>query len=282
MRVPRRDTSKTCRRPWSILVFVSLTFILAAGVTATAAESQEKSTSLAENRFIMAANRPEDSPVYIFWNLFYTEVFKRIGIQFELRYYPMKRATVELDKGRVDGEPVRIYSYADTHPNLRRVDESVYSMNVVAYATKSSISDLNGWESLRGRDYRVEYPRGMKISQDNLSKVVETDKLSEISEASQALKKLIANRIDVYIDDDIVITPLLRNPEFKKQGKIRTVGIMESVPLYMYVHKKHESVIPQLMESIRAVKAEGLVEHYHEIAFGVSNEVHSSDKQEGK
>ena len=46
----------------------------------------------------------------------------------------------------------------------------------------------------------------------------------------------------------------------------------QEVPLYMYVHKKHQTLAPVLADTIRGIKSEGLIEHYHKIAFGLSGD----------
>ncbi|MCP4304396.1 MAG: hypothetical protein GY788_05860 [bacterium] len=205
----------------------------------------------------------------------YTEIFRRLALPLTTEYYPLKRASEEADAGRIDGEGGRIITYGKSFQNLARVEEPVFMMSVIAYAADPSISDLNGWESLKTFEGLVESPRGMKISEINLSNVVKAEKLSTITEASQALRKLAINRIDLYVDDMNAVAPILLNPEYDLydlQGKIHVAGIMEEVPLYMYVHKKHQALAPKLSEVIKMVKSEGLIEQYRQTAFGIHDE----------
>ncbi|MCP3940462.1 MAG: hypothetical protein GY710_03145 [Desulfobacteraceae bacterium] len=255
-----------------VAITLSIVFLLIPeGMTKNVA-SQEAKHTLTENKFIMAAPRPADSPLFKFWLLIYSEIFRRLDIQLDLIYFPAKRASQEADEGKVDGEPARIYSYAFSHPKLIRVEEPTNQINVVAYVADPSISKLKGWDSLRNTDYLIEYTRGAKLVHDNLTKVVKEKNLSNVTNTSQGLERLALNRIDVFVDNNDVIMPLLHDPKFGLHGKIRMAGHMASMPLYMYMHKKHLDLVPQVVKIIKAVKAEGLVEHYRKIAFGVCDD----------
>ncbi len=119
--------------------------------------------SFKENTFVMAFNRPENDHLGKWERLIHTEIFRRLGVKIEFRDYPTKRAGMEADAGNVDGEAGRIYQYADAHPNLIRVEESLLAVSYAAFTAKDSIPQLNGWNSLKGTTYYVEYQRGIKI-----------------------------------------------------------------------------------------------------------------------
>ncbi len=230
-------------------------------------ECGQKVSTLKHNTFRMAMSRPEGTPLYKRVELIYKEIFRRLNINLTFEHYPFKRASKEVNSGRADGEPSRIRSYGASYPNLVRVDEPIYYMIVAAYKANPSIPVLNGWKDLKNTDYRVEYPRGMKICEINLSKVVKSERLSTITKTSQGLQKLAIGRIDIYIDDEASIAPVLNNKKFELKGKIHTAGIMQKTPLYMYIHKKHKNLIPKLEASIRDLKSEGLIEHFTKVAF---------------
>jgi hypothetical protein len=222
---------------------------------------QESAPALKDNTFVMATVRPETQHFGKWQRLVHTEVFKRLGIKVEFREYPPKRASIEADAGNVDGEPVRGYQYAADHPNLIRVEESLFNVNHSAFAAQASIPQLNGWDSLKGTKYRVEYMRGIKICETNLSKVVSKENLSDVTEPAQGLKKILSGRTDLFVDEESAILTLIQTPEFK-ESKIRYAGIMGSDPLYPYLHKKHAALALKMADIIKAMKAEGLIEQY--------------------
>ncbi|MFT5701144.1 MAG: polar amino acid transport system substrate-binding protein [Desulforhopalus sp.] len=225
-----------------------------------------------ENTFTMSINRPAGTPLYKWVDLIYSEVFRRLDTKLRLVYYPLKRASKETNEGRVDGEPARIRTYNKLHRNLVRVEEPVFQMIVAAYKADLSIPKLNGWESLNNTDYSVAYPRGMKICENNLQEVIKPERLSNITETYQGLQMLALKRIDLYIDDVNSVSPFLKNGRNKIKGMVHLAGIMQEVPLYMYVHKKHKSLAPKLAEVIREIKDMGLIEDYYKKAFETSED----------
>jgi len=239
-------------------IFVALLIVL---FSVNNVMCQESAPALKDNTFVMVFVRPETHYLGKWQRLIYAEIFKRLGIKAEFRNYPPKRVGIESDTGDIDGEAARPYRYADEHPNLIRVEEFVLKINFYAFAVQASIPRLNGWDSLKGTNYRVEYRRGTTICETNLSKFVSRENLSDIAEPVQGLKKLVSGRTDVFVEEESGILTLLQTPEFK-DSKIRSAGLMESPSLYAYLLKKHAALAPKMSEIIKAMKAEGLIEKY--------------------
>lgn len=203
---------------------------------------------------------PLESAMFRFAELVYTEAFRRLGLEFRYKVYPPARAGIMADSGEIDGEPGRIIAYGEGHPNLIRVDEAVWEDRVLAFATDPGIA-LDGWESLRDTHYRVDYFRGVAIVHQHLPELVPAGKLSTVSDAPQALKKLIAGRTDVFVDTEKRVLPLLHSPEFK-DFDILVVGTMQDISSYPYLHMRHAALVPKLADVLGRIKAEGLFEQY--------------------
>jgi ABC-type amino acid transport substrate-binding protein len=133
----------------------------------------------------------------------------------------------------------------------------------LAFATNAAIQ-LNGWESLRGATYRVEYLIGAVVER-NLQQVVKPGLLSAVATAEQALKKLRAGRTDIFVHVESLVLPLLQTPEFKDAG-IAPVGVMEKQDAYPFLHNKHAALAPKLAEVMQQMKAEGLFAQYQKQA----------------
>jgi polar amino acid transport system substrate-binding protein len=222
---------------------------------------QESAPALKDNTFVMAINRPENDYLGKLQRLIYKEIFRRLEIKAEFRDYPAKRAGIEADVGNIDGEAVRPYQYGAEHPNLIRVEETLFPMNLSAFTANDSVPPLKGWDSLRGTNYKVEYRRGTRICERNLSEVVSKENLSDVTEPEQGLKKLVSGRTDVFIYDESSLLSLLQTPEFK-DSKIRFAGLMDSFYAYPYLYKKHAALALKMAEVIKAMKTEGLIEQY--------------------
>jgi len=229
--------------------------------------SQPVHSDFEDRSFSLVINRPEDSLAYKFLNMTYAEVFRRLDIPLEFLYRPLKRGTHDIESGKYDGEVARVFAYQSSHPTLIRVEEFLYNTNVSAFASTSFSETLQGWQSLKGSDYKIEYPRGVVISRVNLEKLVPPKNLSTAHNAEQGLKKLLRGRSDIYVGDDLVVFPLLSAMSGDDNGKIHKVGVLQSVPLHMYIHQKNKLLEPRLSKVIKEMKDEGLINQYRKQVF---------------
>jgi hypothetical protein len=200
-------------------------------------------------------------------NLIYTEVFRRLGYELQYLGYPNERANLMAENGTVDGEIHRAASYEKVAKNLLKVEEPSFSVNVAAYAITPGIV-LDGWDSLTKTNYIVEYRRGSKVAESALPAVVKPGNLSTSSTVELGLKKLIAGRTDIYIEQEHVVAETLS--ELDKAGfdhsTMYQAGIMWTGYSHLYMHKKHTALLPKIAEVLKAMKHEGLVERYKETA----------------
>jgi polar amino acid transport system substrate-binding protein len=225
------------------------------------------SPSVAAEKIVLVGSEGTKASFTGKWlNLIYTEVFRRLGYELEYKGYPNERANVMAETGVVDGEIQRAASYQKISKNLLRVEEPSFSGHVAAYAVTPGVV-LDGWESLKNTNYRVEYRRGSKLPQTALPKVVRPEKLSTISTVEQGLKKLIAGRTDIFIEQELVVDEALR--EFDKAGfdysSLYQAGIVYTGNSYLYMHKRHAALVPKIAEVLRNMKQQGVVERYKEI-----------------
>ena len=225
--------------------------------------------SEAADKMILVGTEGVKNSMYGKWlTLIFAEVFRRLGYEFQYDGYPAARASAMSDAGTVDGEISRVFEYQMSHPNLIRVDEVLYSTNFVAFAVKPGIV-LHGWRSLQNTTYNVEYRRGVKLSESELSLVVAPDHLSDVATAEQGLKRLIVGRTDLYVDVEFTIAQALKRltPDEFDVSALYQAGIMQEVDAYAYLHKKHAALLPRVAETLQAMKQEGLFERYFEIAL---------------
>ena len=244
-------------------IFFYLIIIYIFGLILPSAKSDAESTS-AQNKLIMASVRKESSYDGTFLKLVFTDAFKRIGKEFVYKFLPPKRAGLMANSGEIDGELARTYSYNTKYSNLVRVEESFRSIRFSGFTTDPDIK-LNGWESLVGTDYRVEYTRGAKICEINLRRVVAKEKLSQVNHWSFGLKRLIYGRSDILVELERTVLNALKTDDFKNSG-IKMAGLMEEVSIYAFLHKKHKTLEPELSAALKAMKNEGLIEIFDNIA----------------
>lgn len=211
-------------------------------------------------KIVIASPRQENSSDGKALKLIYTEAFRRMGFELVYVFYPVKRASLMAAKGEIDGELARVYNYNDKLQNLIRVEEPIFPVRFSAFTTNPAIK-LNGWESLRGTDYKVEYMRGIKHCAIKLSKVIKKENLSEISHWSQGLKKIIAKRTDIYVEVERTVLRALKTDEFKN-ANIRIAGVMEEINLYTFLNKKYADLVPLLAAILKKMKEEGTIKNF--------------------
>jgi ABC-type amino acid transport substrate-binding protein len=219
----------------------------------------------AADKIVFANGLPENSYRVKWYKLVYPEAFRRLGMEFEFKSYPMKRGPRLVNQGKLDGELGREGDFNTKYPNLLRVDEPLWTGRMIAYTTDKKIKLNNKWESLRNTNFRVNYRRGVTKCEENLPKVVRPDKLETVNYDIQGLKKLLAKRIDVYVGIESIVDTLLKTKEFSALSFYKA-GVMDESKVYAFLHKKHEKLVPKLAAVFKEMKAEGLFEQYDVLA----------------
>jgi len=223
---------------------------------------------VAAETIILVSSQDTKDSLYGKWlGLIYAEAFHRLGYGFQYQGHSGGRAPVMAENGEVDGEIHRPEDYWKTAKNLLRVEEPSFALSYVAYAAKPGIA-LHGWESLKNTDYAVEYRRGAKVPEAALPAVVRPEKLSDVASTAQGLKKLLMGRTDVYIEQEAVASEAIRKlaTETVDPAALYQAGVMYTGYSYVYLHKKHAALAPKVAKVLKAMKQEGAIERYKQLA----------------
>lgn len=215
------------------------------------------------NKLVFVSARPLNAPSMKFFFLIQEEAFKRLGINFEYKEVPAKRASIEANKGIVDGDLARVATYNKKFENLVRIDEHLNVIKFSAFSTNSSIK-INGWDGFEGTNHNVTYKLGVMIAESNLAKYVAKNKIQPSPSFEVGVKKLLTNRADVYVGNAFAF--LQEIDKFEKQGlktkEIYEVGIMQEIKLYPFIHKKYADLAPAIANELKKMKDEGLFEEF--------------------
>ncbi len=241
------------------LLFWSI-YLLFTGIILTGRVLVEASEIPTKKLILATTMKNANSALMLYHVLIYREAGKRLGIEIEVVGYPSKRAAYLGDVGKVDGQSGRVYNYNSKHPSLIRVTENIISVYFTAYALDKSVK-LNGWESLKGTPYRVDYRRGTNLCKIRLPGVVSEEQIIAVDEIKLGLRKILKGRSDIVVGVDDFITEELAQEEFKKSG-IHKVGVMEEVTVHPFLHKKHKALVSKLSYVLTEMKKEGLMRHY--------------------
>lgn len=188
-------------------------------------------------------------------------VFREVGLSAELTIYPTatERGMLNANEGRDDGLAMRVAGLEKQYPNLIRVPEPVAINEFVAISTRHRFATPN-WDSLQ--PYTVSYIIGWKVFEQNVPKGRE---LTLVRDAEQLFSLLARDRTDVVLYE-------------RWQGLVqtRTMGLKVQVmepplvrtPMYMYVHKKHAALVPQLAQALHRLKQNGTYARIYDSTLG--------------
>lgn len=245
--LPRRSL-----RTLALLVGTLLSLSLAQGQAVTAAPSS----------FVIGMDALPGSYVFKLMNLIYGDAFKRLGIPVRLESYALKRQGLQMETGSIDAEANRAYGYGATQPNLVRVEETILELQLALFTANPSLR-LPQLDELAANGMQVEYRRGLLLCENALKPVVPANRLSDVTAEDQGLKKLQANRTDLYCDFTLTVAVAMRTPELKGGAEVRKVmDVGKPIQTYPYLHKKHTELAPRLAAVLKKMKAEGLFESY--------------------
>ncbi len=177
-------------------------------------------------------------------------VFREVGLEAELLIYPTatERSMLNANEGVDDGLAMRVAGLEKQYPNLIRVPEEVAVNDFVAHTTGARFATDN-WESLS--PYVVTYMIGWKVFEQNVPKGKE---ITLVRDADQLFGLLKSGRADVALYE-----------RWQGLAKSRAMGLKVEVlepplvrtTMYMYLHKKHAALVPQVSVALLKLKQNG-------------------------
>ena len=177
------------------------------------------------------------------------EAFRRIGVTINIFTLPAERALQNVNDGINDGDFTRITGLEKKYPNLVLVPEKLIDYEYMAF-TKNVNDRIKGWSGLK--PYDVGIITGWKILESN---VTGTRSLVKVRDEHVLFTLLENERVDIVTYYRLGGNALIKELNFKD---IHAIEPPVSVnPMYLYLNKKHKSLIPKLVSSLRDMKSDG-------------------------
>jgi polar amino acid transport system substrate-binding protein len=178
--------------------------------------------------------------------------FNRIGREAKIVPMPAERSLINANRGINDGDLLRVEGIEKLYTNLVRVPVRLIDFEFVAF-TKQALPPFSTWKDLK--PYSVAIIRGWKILETNvqgtacLTKVENADILFQLLESDRA---------------DIVIYERLQGYHVIRKLGISDIQVVEppliTKPMFLYLHKKHRSLIPALEKALKELIEDGTYE----------------------
>lgn len=177
------------------------------------------------------------------------EAFFRCGIHIELPYLPAERSLLAANAGLHDGELNRVAGLEKLYPNLVRIDESMMEFRFVAFRKTGNMS-ISDWQSLA--PYRIGIVKGWKILEENAG---DLPAVTFVNSAQQLFTLLELGRIDIALYGDLLGRAQLQAMHIEDYTVLDPpLAVRE---MYMYLHRKHRELVPQVRDALRAMKQDG-------------------------
>lgn len=176
------------------------------------------------------------------------EAYQRLGIAIVHEPLPPFRSLEMVNAGEIDGELSRVAGIEQQFPNLVMAPVPIIMLDNVVF-TKQAEFAVTGWESLR--PYPMALLTGLKLIEKHTQGMMRTF----VSQPAQLFYMLNKDRVD------IVVYSRLDGLELLRQLQLPDIRILEppvsQVPLYHYLHKKHQPLVERLTQALQALETEG-------------------------
>lgn len=190
------------------------------------------------------------------------KAYAMLGHDIVIKRLPPKRALTMANSGAHDGDVQRIFSVAETFPNLIRIEPAINYIDGTGFVRKESNIDVASWSDLSS--YRVGIILGIRFAETNVPKknAIRFHNYRELATA------LTTKYIDVGIyplSNGIYQTLLI--------GAQNIVPIKQPLArfeLYHYVHKKNERLVEGLQKIFNQFKNNGTLSKVRERVLEIS------------
>jgi len=177
------------------------------------------------------------------------EAFRRSDLTLKTIQLPAERGLINANQGIEDGEMSRIAGLEKSYPNLLRVPEVIMDWEFHAFS-EQNIKLSNGWSDLSS--HSVAFINGWKILEKNVPAQTE---ITKVKDPDQLFRLLEKQRTQV------VIYERWAGLRFIKQRQLKKIRLVEPAlarrKMYMYLHKKHQDLIPRLTKALKDMKRDG-------------------------
>ncbi|MES9960468.1 MAG: transporter substrate-binding domain-containing protein [Sedimenticola sp.] len=194
-----------------------------------------------------------------FLDLVVTEMLHRVGRVPDFEFAHEERGLRALDKGLDDGNLPRVAGLEKIYPNIRQVPGKVMDFNFQVFSMNPDVV-VDGWDSLQ--NYDVAFVTGWKILEQN----VKARSITKVSTSEQLFRLLHRGRAQLVIYEKWQGLELARKLGLK--GIIALEPPLISKEVFLYVNKRHESLIPELAEALEQMKADGSYGHIEDKTLG--------------
>ena len=179
--------------------------------------------------------------------------YEQLEIDFELTGLPVARALQMANQGETDGELSRITGLTDMYPNLIQIPVAINQVDINLYRP-SSDSQLAVHQWLTARSKRLGCLKGIVAIAQYATK--HGLRCHDIEEPLNGLNMILAGNIDGFISPQILTKSYLD----AQTETVFSADTLTQLPMYHYLHKKHQDLAIRLTEVLTKMQQSGSIE----------------------
>ena len=184
------------------------------------------------------------------------QAYQNIGLQMQLETMPLERLQLEAARGvLLDGNLAAAANLQQVIPQLIRIPVQVYQLELTAFVRTSWLKPTH-WADLQMM--RVTYMAGMLSVEARLQQ--HQIKAATVAlTLEQALQYVAKGRVDVAVLPKAEAEYVLQQMKVQQVQAVQPA--LELLPMYHYIHQKHQALVgpltAQLEKLIAPVQATG-------------------------
>ena len=176
------------------------------------------------------------------------EALRRLDRELRVVPLPHERALLNANAGIEDGDLYRAAGFEKDFPNLVQVPEALIDQDFVAVARRPDVS-VRSWSDLAR--YSVAYVTGNKILERKLEGFAN---VMSVRDNTLLFGLLATDRVDIVLINRWVGLVTARNARLAV--RVQEPPLVR-VPMYIYLHRKQEALVPSLAAALADVRRDG-------------------------
>lgn len=176
------------------------------------------------------------------------EAYKRLGIDIVIERMQGRKALEASNSGEVDGEVQRIDGITRSFKNLLQIPIPINYLEGTVFSKRYNFP-IQGWFSLE--PYRVGIVKGILFAERG-TKGMDV----RVADDYPELVGMLEND-----EIDVAVMPRINGRVALKQSDAKDIreldGVLETLMLYHYLHRKHEHLVPKLTKQLKEILLDG-------------------------
>ncbi len=176
------------------------------------------------------------------------QAFAKIGREALITRLPAERSLLVAAQGINDGDLIRVEGLQRQYPNLIQVPEKLIDFEFVAFSKAAQVS-VRDWDDLS--PYSVGIVRGWKILQEKAAGAL----LTQVDSLALLFTLIEKGRADLVIYERLAGLQAIQSLQLKDIQQVEPP--LETQSMYLYLHKRHKTLVAPLVEALRSMKRDG-------------------------